>query len=137
LSTPYPTGISARAPPFPSRRPKRSAFQLVNGWNNVSKNNGGVTGAFTSAYVKPKYTWDLNYYVGPENNNTAFGVRQLIDTTLLLTPNAKFNAYINYDFGSNRDARENAGDNILNTWQGVALCRTRTDFSQAGPDGQV
>jgi hypothetical protein len=106
---------------IPVSKTETIGFQLVNGWNNVSKNNGGVTGAFTSAYVKPKYTWDLNYYVGPENNNTAFGVRQLIDTTLLLTPNAKFNAYINYDFGSNRDARETQGDNILNTWQGVAF----------------
>src|SRR6202167_3971029 len=31
-------------------------FQLFNGWNNVSKSNGGVSGAFTSAYVTPKVT---------------------------------------------------------------------------------
>jgi len=45
----------------------------------------------------------------------------------LLTPNAKFNAYINYDYGQNRDAvvAANAGqphnDSLLNRWQGVAV----------------
>jgi len=105
---------------WPVTKTETIGFQLVNGWNNVSKTNGGITGAFTSAYTKPKYTWNVNYYVGPENANTAYGVRNLIDTTLLLTPNAKFNAYINYDYGSNRDAIEAQGDNKLNTWQGVA-----------------
>ncbi len=96
-------------------------FQLVNGWNNVSKNNGGVTGAFTNALTTPKYTWSLNYYVGPENNNTVSGLRNLIDTTLLLTPPGKFNAYINYDYGSNQDSVVAQGDNKLNTWQGAAF----------------
>jgi hypothetical protein len=106
---------------LPVSKTETIGFQLVNGWNNVSKNNGGVTGAFTSVYVKPKYTWNVNYYVGPENNNTAYGVRNLIDTTVLFTPPGKFNAYINYDYGSNRDALESQGDNKLNTWQGVAF----------------
>lgn len=96
-------------------------FQLVNGWNNVSKNNGGVTGAFTNALTKPKYTWSLNYYVGPENNATTSGIRNLIDTTLLLTPPGKFNAYLNYDYGSNQDSVSAQGDNKLNTWQGGAV----------------
>jgi hypothetical protein len=95
-------------------------FQLVNGWNNISKNNGGVTGAFTNALTKPKYQWSLNYYVGPENSNTVNGIRNLIDTTLLLTPPGKFNAYLNYDYGSNQDAIQAQGDNKLNTWQGGA-----------------
>jgi len=118
----------------------------VNGWNNVSKTNGGVTGVFTSAYTKTKYTWDLNYIVGPENVNTTSGLRNLVDTTLLLTPNAKFNAYINYDYGQNRDGEYSVtslattvtrgqeaqhfrhfylhttyGDKNLNHWQGVAF----------------
>ena len=77
--------------------------QVVNGWNNISKSNGGATLVLTNALVKPKYTWNVNYIVGPENSNTSNGFRNLIDTTLLFTPNAKFNAYINYDYGQNRD----------------------------------
>jgi hypothetical protein len=101
-------------------------FQLVNGWNNVTKNNGGVTGVFTNALTKPKYAWNLNYIVGPENTNTTGGLRNLIDTTLLLTPNAKVNAYINYDYGQNQDSlvgsgKTQTGDTKLNTWQGVAF----------------
>ena len=45
-----------------------AGFQVVNGWNNVTDNNGGVTIGLTSSVVKPKYTWNLNYYVGPENS---------------------------------------------------------------------
>jgi hypothetical protein len=105
----------------PVSKTETIGFQLFNGWNNISKNNGGVSGAFTSALVKPKATWSLNYLVGPENSNTAYGIRNLIDTTLLITPPGKFNAYINYDFGSNRNALEAQGNNNLVTWQGVAF----------------
>jgi hypothetical protein len=97
--------------------------QVVNGWNNVTTNNGGVTIGVTNALVKPKYTWNLNYYTGPSNTNTQNGYRNLIDTTLLLTPNAKFNAYLNYDYGQNRDGitSTGSGDKNLNHWQGVAV----------------
>ena len=95
-------------------------FQLFNGWNNVSKANGGVSGAFTSAYVKPKFTLDANYLIGPENANTTSGLRNLIDATVLLTPPGKVNAYINYDYGSNRDAVKAQGDTALHDWWGAA-----------------
>jgi Putative beta-barrel porin-2, OmpL-like. bbp2 len=86
-----------------------AGVQVVNGWNNVADNNAGVTIGLTSALVKPKYTWNTNYYVGPENSGiyppsyagTQKGYRNLIDTTLLLTPNAKFNMYVNYDYTQN------------------------------------
>jgi hypothetical protein len=111
---------------MPVTKSETIGVQVVNGWNNVTKSNGGATIGLTSAFVKPKYTWDLNYYTGPENANTQKGYRNLIDTTLLLTPNAKFNAYINYDYGQNRDSITGSGeaatgDNLLNHWQGVAV----------------
>lgn len=106
---------------MPVSKSETIGVQLVNGWNNVTKTNGGVTVGLTSAYVKPKYTWNLNYYTGPENPHTQNGYRNLIDTTLLLTPTAKFNAYINYDYGQNRDAIAAQGDTALNHWQGVAV----------------
>jgi hypothetical protein len=96
--------------------------QVVNGWNNVTANNGGVTIGLTNALVKPKYTWNANYYGGPSNANSQNGYRNLFDTTLLLTPTAKFNAYINYDYGQNRDSSlAKGGDGALNHWQGVAF----------------
>jgi Putative beta-barrel porin-2, OmpL-like. bbp2 len=87
---------------LPATKAWTVGLQVVNGWNDVVANNGGVTIGLTSSYVKPKYTWNLNYYTGPSNLNTQKGYRNLIDTTLLLTPTAKFNAYINYDYGQNR-----------------------------------
>jgi Putative beta-barrel porin-2, OmpL-like. bbp2 len=111
---------------MPVSKTETIGLQIVNGWNNVSKSNGGATVGLTSAFVKPKYTWNVNYYGGPENANTTTGFRNLIDTTILLTPNAKFNAYINYDYGQNRDATVTTagvttGDDNLNHWQGVAV----------------
>jgi len=106
---------------LPVSKTETIGFQLFNGWNNVSKNQGGVSGAFTSAYTKPKFAWSLNYLVGPENSTTAYGIRNLIDTTLLLTPPGKINAYINFDFGANQDANEAQGDNKTHTWDGVAF----------------
>ncbi len=114
---------------IPVSKTETVGFQLFNGWNNVSKGNGGVSGAFTSAYVKPKYTWDLNWLVGPENYATTSGQRNLIDTTLLLTPPGKVNAYINFDYGLNQDAVVTVntgdepytyGDTILHDWWGAA-----------------
>jgi len=114
---------------MPVSKTETIGFQLFNGWNNVSKSNGGVSGAFTSALVKPKATWDLNYLVGPENYASTSGLRNLIDTTLLLTPPGKVNAYINFDYGLNQDSVVTAGsgegtytygDNKLHDWWGTA-----------------
>ncbi|MEI9969695.1 MAG: outer membrane beta-barrel protein [Terracidiphilus sp.] len=95
-------------------------FQLFNGWNNVSKSNGGVSGAFTNALVEPKYSWFFNYLVGPENSNTDAGLRNLFDSTLLLTPPGKFNAYVNFDYGMNQNEVVSQGNNKLVAWYGVA-----------------
>ena len=101
--------------------------QIVNGWNNFSDNNSGKTIGLTGSYSKPKFTLNMNYYVGPENNKTNKGYRNLMDTTLLLTPVSKFSAYINYDYGQNRNAAaidDSANPRYetttLSHWQGVA-----------------
>jgi len=103
-------------------------LQVVNGWNDVSSNNGGVTIGLTSSVVKPKFTWNLNYYTGPSNFDSQQGYRNLIDTTLLLTPNAKFNWYINYDYGQNQIPKFTCfdGESFVTCkeqdphWQGIA-----------------
>jgi hypothetical protein len=102
-----------------------AGLQVVNGWNNVVASNGGVTIGLTSALTKPKYTWDLNYYTGPENYDTQKGYRNLIDTTLLLTPPGKFNAYINYDYGQNDSPASGSGSTAVpassDHWSGIAF----------------
>jgi len=94
--------------------------QITNGWNGGNGNNAPTIGV-TNALVKTKYTWNANYYGGPGNSGTTTGARHLLDTTLLLTPCSKFNAYVNYDYGQNRDALSSQGDKNLNHWQGVAV----------------
>lgn len=97
--------------------------QVVNGWNNVTSNNGGVTIGLTNALVLPKASWFVNYYTGPANYGTQKGYKNLIDTTLLLTPSGKFNAYINYDYGQNRNNFDTGEgiDTSLTHWQGIAV----------------
>lgn len=97
-----------------------AGVQLVNGWNNVVDNNGGVTVGLTSSVVKPKYTWNLNYYTGPENAGTQKGYRNLIDTTLLLTPTSKFSWYLNYDYGQNHAPTTTPLFQHSPHWQGIA-----------------
>lgn len=107
---------------MPVSKTETIGVQLVNGWNSVTKNDGWVTAGLTSAFVKPKYTWNLNLYSGPQHATAGAGVRNLIDTTLLLTPNSKLNAYINYDYGQNRDAVvKGVGDTHINSWEGEAF----------------
>jgi len=111
---------------IPVTKTETIGFQLVNGWNNISKANGGVTGVATSALVKPKFSLFANYIIGPENYDTTSGLRNLIDATLLLTPPGKVNAYINYDYGSNKNTtfncggEETCGFNHLSDWWGAA-----------------
>jgi Putative beta-barrel porin-2, OmpL-like. bbp2 len=98
-----------------------AGVQVVQGWNNIFDNNSGKTIGITAVQAKKYYTLNANYYVGPENTNTDYGYRNLFDTTLLLTPSAKFNAYINYDYGQNRNANAtNTGVDSLAHWQGIA-----------------
>jgi hypothetical protein len=126
---------------LPASKTETVGVQVVNGWNNITQSNGGVTVGLTSAYVKTKYTWNVNYYTGPENPDSQKGYRNLIDTTLLLTPTAKFNAYINYDYGQNRDSISGSGasatgDNLLKQWQGVAFAARQQVTAKAAVAGR-
>jgi hypothetical protein len=107
---------------MPVSKVETIGVQVVNGWNTLTKNQGIATVGLTSALVKPKYTWNVNVYTGPEHFPGPGGYRNLVDTTLLLTPNAKFNAYVNYDYGQNRDRIVNGvGDTKVNSWEGIAF----------------
>lgn len=107
---------------MPVSKVETLGVQVVNGWNEVTKNSGWATVGVTSTLTKAKYTWSADLYTGPENAFAGKGYRNLVDTTLLLTPNARFNAYINYDYGQNRDAIvKGVGDTKINSWDGIAI----------------
>ena len=97
-------------------------LQLVNGWNNITVNTGGVTVGFTNALVEPKYTWNVNVYTGPSNTPSQNAYRNLFDTTILLTPNTKFNAYINFDYAQNNNHISHGnGNDITSHLDGLAF----------------
>ena len=107
---------------MPVSKTETLGVQVVNGWNNITNSTGGVTVGVTSALVKTKYTWNVNFYTGPENTSAQHAFRNLIDTTVLFTPNTKFNWYLNYDFGDNDNKiANNTGNSVNSTWQGLAL----------------
>ncbi len=78
--------------------------QVVDGWNAVIDDHGNnmQTVGLTGAITRKKFTWSHNYYVGPQYTGVNNRNRALYDTTLLLTPNDKINAYLNYDYGEQR-----------------------------------
>lgn len=92
-----------------------AGFQVVNAWNTLWGNNNLKNIGVTAALTKTKFAWTSNYYEGPNHLGTGTGKRNLFDTTLLLTPNAKANFYINYDYG--RDNHIGPG---YDSWYGIA-----------------
>ncbi|HEY2861347.1 MAG TPA: porin [Terracidiphilus sp.] len=108
---------------MPVTKTETVGVQVVNGWNNITQDLGGVTVGVTSALTEPKYTWSADVYTGKEDSSATKAYRNLFDTTLLLTPNAKFNAYINFDWGMNKDSLTSAGqgDTAKSYWDGIAL----------------
>jgi hypothetical protein len=92
-----------------------AGFQVTNAWNTMWGNNNLKNIAITSAVTMPKYTWSVNYLEGPNKLGTTAGKRNLLDTTLLLTPNSMFNIYVNADYG--RDNRIGGG---YDSWYGLA-----------------
>lgn len=118
----YHVGARATVPLTPAFT---AGVQLVNGWNNFTDNNSGKTIGLTGLWTKPKFTLATNYYTGPENNHTNKGFRNLLDGVLTLTPTTRLSAYINYDYGQNRNAIQTATGayqtSTLSRWQGVAL----------------
>ena len=77
LAIPY-YHVGARAS-MPVTHDFTAGVQLVNGWNNFTDNNSGKTVGLTGAWTRPKFTLNTNYYVGPENNHTNLGYRNLFD----------------------------------------------------------
>jgi hypothetical protein len=94
-------------------------LQVVNAWNTMWGNNNLKNIGITSVLTMPKYTWSVNYYEGPNHAGTTDGKRNLIDSTVLLTPNSKVNVYINADYG--RDNRIGGG---YDDWYGLAGAAT-------------
>jgi len=92
-----------------------AGVQVVNAWNTVWGNNNMKNVGITSIVTMPKYTWSVNYYVGPNHFGTSEGKRNLLDSTLLLTPSSKVSIYVNGDYG--RDNRIGGG---YDDWYGLA-----------------
>ncbi|HVW10020.1 MAG TPA: outer membrane beta-barrel protein [Bryobacteraceae bacterium] len=94
--------------------------QIVNPWNETDGGHRFTNIGLTSAVVKGPYNWFVNYYVGPNNPVVAglpsSGIRNLVDSTLLVNANDKLSFYVNGDYGRNNDP---FGGHA--TWGGVAI----------------
>ncbi len=73
---------------------------LVNGWNDTIDNNSGKTTGFSLALTpNSKFSFTENYLVGPEQPNDNSDIRNLSDTVISYTPNAKLSLMANIDYG--------------------------------------
>jgi hypothetical protein len=124
---------------MPITKTETIGVQEVNGWNNITNSTGGVTTGLTSALVKTKYSFNANVYTGPENIGAQNGYRNLVDLVLLLTPNAKFNAYVNYDYGqhNNHVSRTEGTNGNTYRWQGVAFAARQQLTSTMAAAGRI
>jgi len=124
---------------MPVTKTETVGVQLVRGWNNVTKPTGGVMTGLTSALVKTKYTLNANLYTGPENLGVQHGYRNLIDATLLLTPNSKFNAYINGDYGQHNNHRSSIEGTNGDTskWGGIAFAARQQLTGKMAAAGRI
>jgi Putative beta-barrel porin-2, OmpL-like. bbp2 len=110
---------------MPVTKTETLGLQVVNGWNNIRHGVGGPTIGITSTLTEPKFTWSADVYTGAADSpgESQNGYRNLFDTTMLLTPNPKINAYINFDFGqqSNKPTSQGMGVKSRDDWYGVAF----------------
>ncbi len=92
-------------------------LQLVDGWNEIVDQHGNnmQTVGLNGTVTRKKFAWTNNYYVGPQYTAITTGNRNLYDTTLLLTPSDRFNAYLNFDYGQQHGIASG-----LNHWEGFA-----------------
>ena len=90
-------------------------FQLVNAWNTVWGEHNMSNVGLTLAYTKPKFVYSAVYYVGKSDPGATARVRNLFDTTILVSPTSKFSLYINGNYGRNNFV---GGKHAL--WYGVA-----------------
>ncbi len=122
---------------WPMGKHLTAGAQVVNGWNNDFAINSRAT---LGAWVMATYgKWSLmeDWYGGEDNEvfdpgvGATRGWRHLFDTVLTLTPSSKFSAYINYDYGQNRNYGISYDyflgedptafpDGSLSRWQGIA-----------------
>jgi hypothetical protein len=96
-------------------------FQVVNPWNTTWGDHKFTNVGLTLGVTKGIYTWNTNYYVGPNNpvigTAPSGGLRNLIDTTLQVAPNDKTSFYVNGDWGRN----DNPVGSGYATWEGIAF----------------
>jgi hypothetical protein len=59
--------------------------------------------------------WTNTWYTGPEHSGIDKNFRNLFDSVLMLTPPGKANAYINYDYGRDKNIGPGAA-----SWWGIA-----------------
>jgi hypothetical protein len=91
---------------------------FVNGWNNVVDDNTGKTYGLSLGWnPTKKVSIAQNYMAGPEQSATNSNWRQLSDTVVTYTPNARLSLMANYDYG--RGDRVSGVSNPV-YWTGVA-----------------
>jgi Putative beta-barrel porin-2, OmpL-like. bbp2 len=125
---------------WPMGKHLTAGAQVVNGWNNDFSGNSRATLGLNVMATYSKWSLMEDWYGGPDNEPTAttpgstMGWRHLFDTVLTVTPSSKFSAYVNYDYGQNRNYGESFSfvlpsptktmtafpNNSLSRWQGIA-----------------
>jgi hypothetical protein len=77
-------------------------FQVVNGWNIVEDNNSAKTIGVPIAVTFDKISFFNTYYGGTETSAVNEGFRNFNSSVLSLNPSEKVNAYVQFDYGTEK-----------------------------------
>jgi len=80
-----------------------TGVQLVNGWNSLGVNNSFETVGLVGNFTWKKAAFNNTYYTGPQQEGLIRAYRQVYDTNLVLTPSGKLSAYLNFDYGTDKN----------------------------------
>ena len=92
-----------------------TGVQLVNGWNSLGDNNTFETVGLVGNFTFKTVAWNNTYYSGPQREGLTLAYRQVYDTNVVLTPNAKTTAYLNFDYGTDKNPASSRAN-----WDGFA-----------------
>jgi hypothetical protein len=90
----------------------------MNGWNNIIDDNSGKTGGVSLGWnATKKLTVTETFLSGPEPGGTISSWRNLTDTVIAYTPNAKLSLQANVDYGRQEKL---SSTQLPADWSGIA-----------------
>jgi len=82
-----------------------ASLYVVNGWDNAEDNNSGKSVGVSIGYAPSDiFSGNVNYMIGPEQDNNNHDNRQLLDLIATIKPVKPLSFILNYDYANEQNA---------------------------------